>query len=184
MIATTHLRLRPFALSDISALVTSITQHRIADVTLAVPQPFDSRQARRWIESHARAWQSGKAIHWAVSTLEDDRLAGYVGLHNISVDSEQGELSLWIAERLERKDLGLEAAQATLAYAFAQLQINQVMAHQLAGNLLLARILRRLGMKLDTVRQTLCGWGRTEEGCLWSIDRGDWMKSLQDTTTH
>ncbi len=184
VIATTHLRLRPFALSDISALVNSITQHRIADVTLAVPQPFDSRQARHWIESHAQAWQNGRAIHWAVSTLENDRLAGYVGLHDISVDSEQAELTLWIAERLERKDLGLEAAQATLAYAFAHLHINQVMAPQLAGNLLLARILRRLGMKLDTVRQTLCGWGRTEEGCLWSIDRVDWMNSLQDTSTH
>jgi [ribosomal protein S5]-alanine N-acetyltransferase len=184
VIATMHLRLRPFELSDISALVNSITQHRIADVTLAVPQPFDPRQARRWIESHARAWQSGNALHWAVSTLENDRLAGYVGLHDISLDSEQAQLSLWIAERLERKDLGLEAAQATLAFAFADLQIAQVQAHQLAGNPLLARILRRLGMKLDSARQSVSRWGRTEEGWLWSIDRLNWMNSLQETPTH
>jgi [ribosomal protein S5]-alanine N-acetyltransferase len=184
VIATTHLRLRPFVLSDISALVNSIAQHRIADVTLAVPQPFEPRQARRWIESHARAWQSGSALHWAVSTLENDRLAGYVGLHDISMDSEQAQMSLWIAERLERKDLGLEAAQATLAFAFANLQITQVQTQQLAGNPLLARILRRLGMKLDAVRRTVSGWGRTEEGWVWSIDRMDWMNSLQETTTH
>ena len=185
VIATEHLRLRPFALSDITALVNTISQHRIADATLAVPQPFGARQARHWIESHARAWQSGGAIHWAVATLENDRLAGYVGLHDIRTDREQADMSLWIAERTERKDLGIEAAQATLAFAFADLQVGRVQAHQLAGNPLLARNLRRLGMKAESIaRQSLSRWGRSEEGWVWGIDRLEWMRSLQDAATH
>lgn len=179
VIATEHLRLRPFELRDISALVNSVTHYRIADTTLAVPQPFEARDARRWIESHARAWQGGCAAHWAIGTLENDRLAGYVGLHDISMDSQQADLSLWLAERLERKDFGIEAAQATLAFAFADLQIRRVQAHQLASNPLLARILRRIGMKPETaVRQPLFRWGRTDDGWVWSIDRHHWIASL------
>lgn len=185
VIATAHLRLRPFVLSDLSALVNSVTQYRIADVTLAVPQPFDARQARRWIESHARAWQDRTAAHWAIATLENDRLAGYVGLHDISPGGGQADLSLWIAERLERKDLGIEAAQAALAFAFTDLQLGRVQAHQLAGNPLLARILRRIGMKPEAAaRQLLSRWGRTDEGWVWSVDRLDWMSSLQGTAAH
>ncbi|HTV79048.1 MAG TPA: GNAT family N-acetyltransferase [Steroidobacteraceae bacterium] len=180
VIATTHLRLRPFVLSDISALVNPVTRQRIASTTLAVPYPFDTRQARRWIESHARAWQDGSAAHWAISALDDDRLVGYVGLHDIDNRKERAELSLWVAERSERKEFGIEAAEAALAFAFTDLQLGRVQACQLAGNPLLARILRRIGMKAEiTVLRTLCRWGRSDDGWVWSIDHADWMNSLQ-----
>ena len=52
VIAASHLRLRPFTLADLSPLIRVVATNRVVDGTLAVPRPFDSRQARQWIESH------------------------------------------------------------------------------------------------------------------------------------
>jgi RimJ/RimL family protein N-acetyltransferase len=185
VVAASRLRLRPFALLDISRLVSVVAAHRIADATLAVPRPFDARQARRWIESHPVEWRRRDAIHWAVSDLDNDRLGGYVGLHDIQLGLGQAEISFWIADRLSRKDLAIEAAQAALAFAFTSLHLDTVRAHQISGNPLVARILRRLAMKPDSAApQTLVRSGRTELVFGWTLSRTTWMTSLQDTAAH
>jgi ribosomal-protein-alanine N-acetyltransferase len=185
VIATARLRLRPFALADISELIRAVAQHRIADVTLAVPRPFDARHARRWIESHSVEWRKRIALHWAVTGLDHDRLAGYVGLHDIQLQLGRANLSFWIADRLARKDLAIEAAQAAMAFAFTSLQLDTVHAHLLGGNPLIARVLRRLGMKSDTASlQTESRWGRSEEVLPWSMSKATWMASLQDPAAH
>jgi [ribosomal protein S5]-alanine N-acetyltransferase len=185
VIATSRLRLRPFTLVDISGLIKAVGMHRIADATLAVPRPFDARQARRWIESHSVEWRRRCALHWAVTGLDHDRLAGYVGLHDIQLQLGRANISFWIADRLARKDLAIEAAQAALAFAFTSLQLDTVHAHLLGGNPLFARVLHRLGMKSDTVtRQSEPLWGRSEEVLPWSMSRATWMASLQDPPAH
>ena len=185
VIATARLRLRPFTLVDISELIRAVAQHRIADATLVVPRPFDARHARRWIESHSVEWRKRCALHWAVTGLDHDRLAGYVGLHDIELQLGRANLSFWIADRLARKDLAIEAAQAALAFAFTSLQLDTVHANLLSGNPLVARVLRRLGMKSDTaLLQTESRWGRSEEVLPWSMSKAMWMASLQDPAAH
>ena len=66
VIAASHLRLRPFTLSDISRLIRAVAAHRVADTSLTMPRPFGARQARQWIESHPLEWRKRCAIHWAV----------------------------------------------------------------------------------------------------------------------
>jgi RimJ/RimL family protein N-acetyltransferase len=120
-----------------------------------------------------------------VTGLDHDRLAGYVGLHDIQLEHGRANISFWIAERTVRKDLAIEAAQAALAFAFTSLQLDSVHAHLLGGNPLMARILRRLGMKADTGSfQTESRWGRSEEVLPWSESKANWMASLQDQAAH
>jgi ribosomal-protein-alanine N-acetyltransferase len=186
VIAASRVRLRPFTLADISGLVSTVASHRIADTTLAVPRPFSALQARRWIETHPVEWRKRCAIHWAVSGLDNDALGGYVGVHDIRLDRGRATVSFWIAERIARKDLAFEAAQAALAFAFTTLQINTVEAQQLLGSPLVARVLRRLGMKPDTVvPQPVSRWERHEEEVLpWSVSRRAWLSSLQNGFAH
>ena len=186
VIAASHLRLRPFTLADLSPLIRVVATNRVVDGTLAVPRPFDSRQARQWIESHPLAWRTRCAVHWAVSGLDDDCLAGYVGLHDIRMEQGRAKVSFWIAERISRKERAIEATQAALAFAFTSLQVNTVRAHQLSGNPLVARVLRQLRMKPDAAGPQLLsrGDGREEEVIPWSVTRTAWLASLHDRPTH
>lgn len=185
VIATSRLRLRPFTLVDIAALIRAVAAHRIADTTLAVPRPFDAGQARRWIESHSLQWRRRCALHWAVTGLDHDRLTGYVGLHDIHLQLRRADLRFWIADRLARKELAIEAAQAALAFAFTSLQLDTVHAHLLGGNPLVDRVLRRLGMKAETAMLPAAPHrGSSEEVLPWSISKATWMALLQDPTAH
>jgi [ribosomal protein S5]-alanine N-acetyltransferase len=179
VVAATHLRLRPFALADISPLMTMVTTCRIADSALELPHPLGARQVRRWIESHGHHWQHGSALHWAISHLGDDRLAGHLSLQEIDAANGQARLSLWIGARLERRDLAIEAAQAALAFAFTSLDLHRVYSQQLAADQLYGRVLFRLGMKLVAgQRQLVSRWGRQEEMLLWDLRQADWLAAL------
>ncbi|HEY4339722.1 MAG TPA: GNAT family N-acetyltransferase [Steroidobacteraceae bacterium] len=185
VVAASRVRLRPFTLVDIAGLISAVAAHRIADTTLSVPRPFDARQARQWIEGHPLEWRRRCAIHWAVSGLDHDRMAGYVGLHDIRLQLGRATLSFWIVDRLARRELAIEAAQAGLEFAFSSLQLESVHSHLLDGNPLMARILRRLGMKSDTATlQTQSRWGRSEEVSHWSLSRATWKASLRDPAAH
>jgi RimJ/RimL family protein N-acetyltransferase len=178
-LATRHLRLRAFELRDISPLVATVATHRISDATLAVPHPFSALQARRWIESHRDQWETRRAVHWAVCNLSDEQLSGYVGLQEVGHDS--AELSFWISERMERRDLAIDAAQAALAFAFTTLHLQRIEALQLADCQLVGRVLLRIGMQAQSATH-ISKWGRTEEVVPWSVDYSDWVDSLLTPT--
>jgi RimJ/RimL family protein N-acetyltransferase len=178
-LATRHLRLRAFELRDISPLVAAVATHRISDATLAVPHPFSALQARRWIESHRDQWETRRAVHWAVCNLADEQLSGYVGLQE--VDHDSAELSFWISERMERRDLAVDAAQAALAFAFTTLHLRRIEALQLADCQLVGRVLLRIGMQAQSTTH-ISKWGRTEEVVPWSVDYSDWVDSLLTPT--
>jgi len=179
VIAGTHLRLRPFKLADISPLMTMVVSRRGVDTALGLPQPLGARQVRRWIESHRHHWQHGNALHWAISHLGDDRLAGHVSLEDIDAADGQARLNLWIGARLERRDLAVEAAQAALAFAFTSLDLHRVHAQQLAADPLQGRVLMRLGMKVVAgQRQLVSRFGHQEEMLLWDLRQADWLSAL------
>jgi len=179
VIAATHLRLRAFTLEDISPLMSMVSTSRLADSALELPHPLVARQVRRWIESHGHHWQHGRALHWAVCHLGDDRLAGHVGLHDIDAANGQARMSLWIGARLERRELGIEAAQAALAFAFTSLDLHRVYSQQLAADPLYGRVLSRIGMKLVAgQRQVVTRWGHAEEMLLWDLRQADWLAGL------
>jgi len=178
-LATRHLRLRAFELRDISPLVATVATHRISDATLAVPHPFSALQARHWIESHRNQWEARRAVHWAVCNLSDEQLSGYVGLQE--VDHDSAELSFWISERMERRDLAIDAAQAALAFAFTTLHLRRIEALQLADCQLVGRVLLRIGMQAQSAMH-ISKWGRTEEVVPWSVDYSDWVDALLTRT--
>ena len=183
VVAATHLRLRPFTLGDISPLMSMVTTSRVADSALELPHPLGARQVRRWIESHGHHWQHGRALHWAVSHLGDDRLAGHIGLHDIDAANGQARMSLWIGARLERRDLAIEAAQAALAFAFTSLDLHRVYSQQLAADPLYGRVLFRIGMKpVAGQRQVVARWGHQEEMLLWDLRQADWLAALTGGT--
>lgn len=178
VVAAPHVRLRPFTVADISPLTAMVDAYRIADASLELPHPQGARQLRRWIESHGHQWQHGSALHWAICHLADDRLAGYLGLHDMDQANGQARITFWIGARLERRDLAIEAAEAALAFAFTSLDLHRIYALQLASNQLYGRVLFRIGMKVVAAQQQLSATGHLEDMLLWDLRHGDWLSML------
>ena len=179
VIATQHLRLRPFQLEDIPSLVWAANGHHVADTTLHFPYPFTAQYARRWIRSHRTAWEIRDCIHWAVSALTDDHLVGYTCLDNLDFDERQAELTFWIGRGAERSLYAAEAIQAALAFAFTTLQINQVCAFHLTRNHLATHVFARVGMQQEgPLDDRLCTSDHFDSVIVRAISRADWFASL------
>jgi RimJ/RimL family protein N-acetyltransferase len=178
-IATVNLRLRPFGLTDISALVATANSHHVTDTALDTPCPFTAKYAQQWINSHAAAWEARDSVHWAVSELADDRFVGYLCLHNIDLDERQAELNFWMGQGIDRVRHATEATQAALAFAFATLQLDRVHAFHLTRNHLATRVLARLGMQqVGPMDQLACGSDQYENVIVRGISRSAWLDSL------
>jgi [ribosomal protein S5]-alanine N-acetyltransferase len=179
VIATQHLRLRPFRLTDISSLVVAANGHHVADTVLDFPYPFTAKYAHQWIRSHPAAWDARDAVHWAISVLTDDRLVGYTCLDNLDLEECQAELTFWMGPGAERARYAAEATQAALAFAFTTLQINQVCAFHLTRNHLAMRVLARIGMQQEgPLDQRLCTSDQLDNVIVRAITRADWLASL------
>jgi RimJ/RimL family protein N-acetyltransferase len=179
VIATQHLRLRPFQLADISSLVATANGHHVADTVLDFPYPFTAKYARHWIRSHPAAWDARDCIHWAVSLLTENRVVGYTCLDNLDLEERQAELTFWMGPGAERARYAAEATQAALAVAFTMLQINQVCAFHLTRNHLAMRVLASIGMRQEgPLDQRLCTSDQFDNIIVRAISRADWLASL------
>ena len=179
IIATQHLRLRPFRLADISALVVIANGHHVADSVLDFPYPFTAQYAQRWIRSHPAAWDARASIHWAVSVLTDDRVVGYTCLDNVDLDERQAELSFWMGPGTQRARHAAEATQAALAFAFTTLQVNQVCGFNLTRDHLAGHVLVRIGMQQEgPLDQRLSTSDEFDTVIMRAISRTDWLDSL------
>ena len=79
-LSTPRFKFRPFMRTDIGHLASLAVEHRGADATVGIPQPYTEEFARTWISSHSAAWAGHQALHWAALGSGEDRFAGYAGL--------------------------------------------------------------------------------------------------------
>ncbi len=163
-------RFRPFSPADIAPFTALAGEHRIADTTIGVPHPYTAEFARMWISSHAEAWKARRSLHWAATQLGDERIVGYVGLHNIDSQTRQAELRFWVGCGVKRHEDGAEWSEAVVDFALTKLELNRVYALQLERHPLAARILSGIGMQQEgLVRKRVHKGGLVENIVCWAI---------------
>lgn len=179
VVATTQLRLRGFALRDISRLIAAEAR-RLSDTAVGVQGVSGGFAARKWIVSHAAEWSNRRAIHWAVTLLSDDQLIGYIGLSNIDVENRRARLGFWLDRRI-RSERTIEAAQGAMAFAFNDLDMDRVYVYQNVTDRLAPRILRALGMRDEgQLSQDLSGLEHVDAVRLWSLLKAQWLEDLSE----
>ena len=85
-LSTPRFQFRPFMRTDIGHLASLAVEHRGADATVGIPNPYTAEFARMWISSHSAEWAGPQALHWAALRTGDDRIVGYAGLNEIDVE--------------------------------------------------------------------------------------------------
>lgn len=91
-LSTPRFQFRPFMRTDIGHLAGLAVEHRVADATVGVPNPYTAEFALLWISSHSPEWPGHRALHWAALRAGEDRIVGYAGLHEIDMERREAEL--------------------------------------------------------------------------------------------
>lgn len=174
-IVTKRLRLRPFQLSDAQDVQRLAGDKRIAEMTAAIPHPYDDGMAEAWIAGHAEEIHLGQGFHWAVTLKQNDALIGAISLMDVDDEVSQAELGYWIAVDYWNRGYASEAATAVVAWAFCSLGLNRVHAHHFGRNPASGAVLKNIGMQHEGSRpQHFARWGRHEDVELYGILKSDW----------
>jgi ribosomal-protein-alanine N-acetyltransferase len=139
-------------------------------------KPYTSvDQARRLIESLAEAARGGAGIHWAITLRGDDRLVGKLGYNEWRKAHRRGEISYIVAREHWGKGVVGEALGAALDYGFDHMNLHSVEAGVTPGNDASARMLQKLGFRLEGhLRENFLTDRGFVDSLIYSLLRSDW----------
>lgn len=167
-------------------------------IRLAAFRPEDAEIAVRWTEDgeyqrqvdtdYARpsttqeqaemlnSRRSPNSVNFALRTLDDDRLIGFVVIHSIEWNNQSGVLSIGIGESEYRgKGLGGEALKLILNYAFNELNLYRVGLDVISTNERAIRAYRRAGFTEEgRMRASVYRDGQRADRVMMSILRDEW----------
>ena len=167
-ITTPRLTIRPMQLDDAEALLAvygdvETMQHLNSEL------PRTVEEAREWVQTKIDLFaQDNQLSLWTVIHNESGQIVGDVGLQHEDYGSGpvvglggRGNRQFW------RKGLGFEAASATMAAGFEQLNLGAIGAETRPENLAAQALLTKLGMRPAGTNAQ--GWP------VFMITREDWL---------
>jgi RimJ/RimL family protein N-acetyltransferase len=139
-------------------------------------RPYTSvDQARRLIEVLTEAARGGAGIHWAIALRGDERLVGKCGYNEWRKAHRRGDVSYIVARERQGKGIVSEALRAMLDYGFDNMNLHSVEAGVTPGNDASARMLLRLGFRLEGhLRENFLTDRGFVDSLIYSLLRRDW----------
>ncbi len=127
MLQDDHVRLRPWAVADVAALVPAVQDPDVVRHTL-VPSPYSDEQARAFLELATGDWRDGRGAHFAVTSRAGGGLLGGISVHGVDGDPAVGQLGYWVAREsrgrgVARRALALVSSWAADHYGHARQQL-------------------------------------------------------------
>lgn len=118
---------------------------------------------------------------WTVVTRVDGLLIGNAGIRREKIDDHEAEIGYEFAPRMWGRGYATEAATAVVAYGFKELGVHRVSAWCIAENAGSARVLEKLGMRLEgRQREKERFKGRWWDALLYAVLEQEW----HDKTGH
>jgi ribosomal-protein-alanine N-acetyltransferase len=143
---TERLTLRPYALSDIPALVPLIGAREVAATTLRIAHPYAESDARDFIARAQDSLLSGDELRLGIFLREKGALCGGVGLR-IEREHCRAELGYWIGVPYWGNGYATEASKSIAKYGFETLGLHRIFASHVTHNPASGRVLRKIGMR-------------------------------------
>ncbi len=170
-LTTARLLLRPLVPADAVDVQRIAGAIEVAGTTANIPHPYPDGAAEEFIAGRAPAWRDEIAATWAIT--RDGALVGCIGLQLFGRTHARASLGYWIAHAEWNRGYATEAAQATLAWAFAD-GWHRVEAMHLSRNPASGRVMEKLGMRREArLRDYFRRFGAWEDVELYAILDGD-----------
>ena len=171
---TPRLRLRPFTVSDASAL---FALHSNADVLRYwdAPSWTDRGRAERFIAACRQMAEAGTGTRVAVDRASDGRFIGWCSLTRWNADHRSASVGYCFDDAAWGHGYATEAARALLQWAFETLDLNRVQAETDTRNAASARVLEKLGfVREGTLREDCVVNGEVSDSWVYGLLRRQW----------
>ncbi len=150
---TERLTIRPLRPEDAADLHRLVNDWEVAKTLARVPFPYPRDLADEWIASTRAQMADGHAWHLAITGLEQagtaeerEVLVGCIGLSRDAAKRE-AELGYWVGRRFWGHGVGPEAAARVVSWAFANIDVDRLVASALVENDRSQKLLGRIGFR-------------------------------------
>lgn len=117
----------------------------------------------------------GRALHLAIATRSDGRLAGSCALFDIHPQHRRATIGYLLAPPYWSQGLAGEALRALLGHGFGALGLVRIEAEVTPANAASKALLARLGFRCEgRLRSRWCVNGEAVDIELWALVRADW----------
>ncbi len=169
-------RLRPLVIPDAPRLVQLLSIPEVSR-NLRLRTPVSLPAEREFIAALAHATEQ---LVLGITALDDGRLMGVCGLHQLGDPARQAELGLFLGGPEEwGKGYGTEVTRLLCAHGFEVMGLNRIWLHVYADNERGLRAYQRVGFRREGVlRQAAVRDGGHVDVVAMGILRREWMEGL------
>jgi len=176
-IDTARLRLRGFKSIDAPEVQRLAGAYEIAEMTLNVPHPYLDGMAETWIDSHAKDFEMGRQVVFAMIENRSEKLVGAVGL-TLTKMFKRAELGYWVGNPFWGKGYATEASEAVIHYGFTELKLNKIHATHFTRNPASGKVMQKLGMESEGVfKQHAIKWDEYVDLAAYGLLAKTWRKN-------
>ncbi len=143
-----------------------------------IPAPFNLEDETHWFENRAKSKEN---MVFAILTLDENKLIGNCGLHNVDLKNRKAVFGIFIGDKnYWGKGCGTDATRTLLRFAFGELGLNRVELEVYDFNPRAMRCYEKAGFRRDGVRrQALYREGNFHDIYLMGILREEWDAQKQ-----
>ena len=172
--------LRELVAADASEVAAGAGDRRVARYLVAVPTPYPIALARRWVAARIAWWPQGRGLTLAITNrASPHELIGTVSLRRY-VRDRRAELGYWLTASVWGRGYATEATRAIIDLGFRELDLAQIYAQVLVGNIGSMRVLEKLGMVVEgTKRQHVRKGHRLFDVVFYGLLRDEWSASAR-----
>lgn len=177
------LRLRDPSASDAAALFALVDANRryLSRWLPWVPQIRTLDDELTWIKG--RRAPGAAETELALLIVDNDRIAGGLGIAGLGSSSRAGEIGYWLDERAQGRGLATRSCRAALNYSFDTRGMNRIQVRAAVDNTRSRAIPERLGFTFEGVqRQAVMVDGNFQDLAVYSMLASEW-RSLRDGAT-
>lgn len=185
-IKTERLILRPFEKSDLDGV---LSYYSLPDVQRYLDwKARDKSEAKAAFESmrkQTRLTRPGEVLTLAIVRKSDGKVMGHVSLRYTDSTAAQGEIRFAIGPLFRNKGYASEAVKAVVTLGFEEFRLHRVYARTAGQNEASARLLKRLGMRLEAhYREHALFQGEWDEELHFAILDREWLRGSKVKELH
>ena len=137
--------LRRFTLDDVGAVTRACQDPEIPRWTAGIPEPYEERHARAWINLHARFWSSEGRAAFAFCDARSGGLLGSMTLGEIDFSARTAVAGYWAAPWARNRGATTRALVLACRWGFDVLDLSEINLMTLPGNMASERVAEKAG---------------------------------------
>jgi ribosomal-protein-alanine N-acetyltransferase len=151
ILKASRLILRPFNLGDAKEVQRQAGHPDVAATTATIPHPYLDGMAEQWISGHAKGFEAGTGVEWAMTLADSGKLVGCISLMGISKTHQRAEIGYWVGKEFWSQGFCTEATRAVIQFSFEQLNLNKVTSRHMHVNPASGKVMINAGMQQEGV---------------------------------